>query len=178
VRAGGSPRRAALAAIAAIAVALAGSAACAGESPSVDAVSDADTTIADASVDSSDSAGLPAGSRGESEAVRDHAPVTGLENFEVPADPRLTSVPETVKVEIENISSASVVVSARAGAGTVLLDTLRAGRRFRVDLVGPPGAIELVWMARNASLSGVVPVPVPVAGDTVLRLTVGVPAAP
>lgn len=70
---------------------------------------------------------------------------TGLENFVLPSDPRLETTIDTIPVEIENVAGVAIVVSASAGAGAVVLDTLDPGERYRVDIVGPTAAIELVW---------------------------------
>lgn len=176
MRAPRSPRRATIATLTALAAVLVGGSACTGESPSVDAAADADTTVAAATIERADSAAVPSEFQAGGATVPGGRGTTGLENFAIPVDPRLAAVPETVAVEIENVSSVAVAVHARAGARPVLLDTLRAGVRFRVDLVGPPGAIELLWTAIGTLRSGTVPVPI--ARDTVLYLAVGVPVAP
>jgi hypothetical protein len=110
-------------------------------------------------------------SAGRSGATRELG--TGLENFAVPDDAERTAVAETVAVQIENVAGSPLIVSARAGARPVVLDTLEDGGRLRVDLVGPPGSIEIAWETRDRARSGAVPVPA--AADSVVRLPVGRP---
>lgn len=79
---------------------------------------------------------------------------TGLENFDLSSDPVLGATIDTISVEIENVAPVGIAVSARAGAGPAALDTVDPGERYRVDLVGPSDAIELVWKAIDGSRGG------------------------
>ena len=110
----------------------------------------------------------PTGRSGGTRKVR-----TGLENFVVPDDAERAAVTETVAVQIENVAGSPLILSARAGARPVVLDTLEDGGRLRVDLVGPPGSIEIAWETRDRTRSGAVPVPA--VSDSVVRLSVGRP---
>lgn len=98
---------------------------------------------------------------------------TGLENFAIPDDAARAASVETVAVEIASGASVPLVLAARAGARAVVLDTLRAGGRLRIDLVGPRESLEILWETLDGSRSGVVPVPA--VGDSVARVPVGPP---
>jgi septal ring-binding cell division protein DamX len=96
---------------------------------------------------------------------------TGLENFVVPDDAGSAAAVDTVAVEIRSEAEVPLALLARAGAEPVVLDTLEAGARLRVDLVGPRGTLEVVWETLDGSRSGAVRVPA--VADSVAPVPVG-----
>jgi len=140
-----------------------------GEPPPVDdGAATGDTAVVDAP---GGPAGEPVPDAGTDAVGAQGGTGTGLENFVVPDDAGSAAAIDTIAVEIRSEAEVPLSVSARAGAGPVLLDTLEAGARLRVDLVGPRGTLEVGWETLDGSRSGAVRVPA--VADSVAPIQVG-----
>lgn len=173
------PRASRLALVPACLFGLAGVASGCGERPDADggAGPDAGRAVADSLVAPGPAAGgaadgpgadVASGLSGEADGRG-----TGLENFAVPEAEGNSLVADTVSLEIENPTEETVVVSARAGAAAVVLDTLPGGARLRIDLVAPRLMLEIVWETRDGARADTVRPPV--VPDSVAHVFVGGP---